>query len=238
MRYPEGPAHGFLVLSDDAGTPLGHGELVQWLEDRIVASRLVIRFDDNSLYDEIVRFSQRPFFRVESYHLVERGPSFTATSDVEFDRSGRYRVRYRPKPDDPEANESGHVDVPDDVSNGMTSTLLKNVSPGASATTHLLVFTPKPRTLELRLTPEGTDRYWVGPAPDTATRFLIQPKVVGMTGAFATVTGKQPSELRMWIAQGKAPTLVRFEGPLYNDGPRWRIDLATPRWESPEASRR
>lgn len=198
----------------------------------------MIRFDDGSLHDEIVRFSQRPFFRVESYHLVQRGPSFTATSDVAFDRSGRYRVRSRAKPEDPEESESGHVDVPDDVSNGMTSTLLKNLPAGASATTHLLAFTPKPRTLELRLTPEGSDRYLVGTASDTATRFLIQPKVVGVTGAFATVVGKQPPELHMWIAQGKAPTLVRFEGPLYNEGPPWRIDLTAPQWEPPKTSHR
>jgi hypothetical protein len=32
-RYPEGPAHGFVELSDLFGVTIAHGELVQWLEN-------------------------------------------------------------------------------------------------------------------------------------------------------------------------------------------------------------
>jgi hypothetical protein len=37
-------------------------------------------------------------------------------------------------------------------------------------------------------------------------------------GALATIACKQVPALRMWMANGWAPTLVRFLGPLYADG--------------------
>jgi hypothetical protein len=232
MRFPEGPAHGFIALSDAAsGTVLAHGEVIQSLEGRTVASRLVIRFDDGSLHDETVHFTQRPVFRVVSYHLVQEGPSFMERIEVTFDRTGHYRVRRRAKPGAQLEEATGHFDVPDDMSNGMTSTLLKNLMPKNSATTHVVRFRPEPVVLEYRLEPEGTDRFWVGRASGEATRFVIRPEATGLTGVLATLAGKQPPPFRMWIARGAAPTLVRFEGPLYVDGPTWRIEITGPRWK-------
>ena len=50
MRFAEGPSHGFFTLSDaTSGKKLAHGELVQWMEKRVVASRLLIRFDDHGM---------------------------------------------------------------------------------------------------------------------------------------------------------------------------------------------
>jgi hypothetical protein len=231
MRFPEGPAHGFLVLSDESGAAIANGELIQWLERSQVVSELVFRFADGSLYDEIVRFTQRPVFRVTSYRLEQRGPSFTETATIEFDRQGNYRVVRRPTPDAEEEHAEGRTDVPEDVSNGMTSVLLKNLPPGTEATPHVLVFRPKPRTLELHLTPEGTDHYRVGRAVAGATRFLVKPEVGGALGVLATIAGKQPPPLHMWIAEGRAPVLVRFKGPLYADGPTWRADPGAPQWD-------
>jgi hypothetical protein len=80
VRYPEGAAHGFLVLTDTTDAPLAHGGLIQWMDKRIVVSQLIIRFDDGSLYDETVRFSQKGVFRLESYHLVQKGHHSARTS--------------------------------------------------------------------------------------------------------------------------------------------------------------
>jgi hypothetical protein len=231
VRYAEGPSHGFIELSDDTGDVIAHGEVTQWLERGAVVNRMVVHFDDGSLYDEQLRFSQQRVFRLQSYRLVQRGPSFSETSAVEFDRTGRYTARTRSAPDEEEESASGHLEVPDDVYNGMTSLLLKNLMPDTSATTRLLAFSPKPTLVELRISAEGTDQYWVGSTAGTANRFLMQPKVTGMKGVLATVVGKQPPDFRMWIAQGKAPMLVRFEGPLYADGPVWTVELGGPRWK-------
>jgi hypothetical protein len=232
VRYAEAPARGFLVLmSEDGGTPLAHGELEQWMKGTVAVSRLVFQFVDGSVYDETVQFSQRRVFRVESYRLQQHGPSFSETVDVSFDRTGRYRARRRAAPGEPEQEASGDVELPNDVMNGMTSVTCKNVMPDGAATVHIVTFQPEPRVIELRVTADGTDRFSVGPLPRTATRFLVRPHVTGVMGALATVTGKQPPDLRMWIARGRAPLLVRFEGPMYADGPTWRIAPTGPRWD-------
>lgn len=231
MRFAEGPAHGFITLSDAAsGKRLAHGELVQWVEKRAIASRLLIRFDDGSLYDETVRFAQRPTFRLLSYELTQKGPAFDADQRVTFDRSGRYDVRQREHGEE-EQRASGTTEVPDDVSNGLTSVLAKNLEPGAAAAAHLLTFRPEPLLLDLAIAPEGRDPYWVGGVRTDATRFVVEPTVPGVKGVLASIAGKQPPIVRMWIAPEPAPVLVRFEGALYVDGPEWRIELSAPRWK-------
>lgn len=232
MRIPEGHAHGFVELSDPATREtLAHGELIQWLDrKKVVVSRLVFRFADGSLYDETVRFAQRPVFQLRSYELTQKGPSFPEETKIEFDHSGRYRVRLK-APGEDEQRAEGTTEIPDDVSNGLTSVLLKNLPKGESATTHLMTFTPEPLVLDLELTPEGSDPYWVGGASSTATRYLVEPKVPGVKGVLAAIVGKQPPKVRIWIAPEPAPVLVRFEGALFVDGPEWRIELGAPRWQ-------
>ncbi|MBY0275603.1 hypothetical protein K2Z84_09685 [Candidatus Binatia bacterium] len=230
MRFPEGPAHGFFTLSDaKTKRKLAHGELVQWLEKRVIASRLSIRFDDGSLYDETVRFTQRPSFRITSYELTQKGPAFDEDQRVTFDASGRYDVRQR-KHGAEEKRASGTTEIPDDVANGLTSVLAKNLPEGASGAAHLLTFRPEPLLLDLTITPQGREPYWVGGARSLATRFVIEPDVPGVKGVLATIVGKEPPTVRMWIAPEPAPVLVRFEGALYVDGPEWRMDLSAPRW--------
>lgn len=231
MRFPEGPAHGFFTLSDAAtGKKLAHGELVQWLKKRVVASRLLIRFDDGSLYDETVRFTQRPAFRITSYELTQKGAAFDEDQRVTFDQSGRYDVRQRKRGEN-EKRADGTIDIPEDTSNGLTSVLAKNLEPGETAQAHLLTFRPEPLVLDLTITPEGHDPYWVGGARSEATRFVVEPKVPGVKGVLATIVGKEPPVVRMWIAPEPAPVLVRFEGALFVDGPEWRMDLSAPRWK-------
>lgn len=56
--------------------------------------------------------------------------------------------------------------------------------------------------------------------------YVIHVDIGGVKGAVASLVGKQPPDTHVWILQGKAPTLVKFEGPLYEGGPVWDIDLA------------
>jgi hypothetical protein len=232
MRYPEGLTHGFVNLSTMTGQILAHGELTQWFEGHALASRLTLHFGDGSLYDERERFSQSPVFRLLWYRLVQRGPAFQGQSlDYQFDRSGKFAVRFREDPSKAEQQNAGTTEIPDDVSNGLISVLLKNLRGGQSAIMHVMAFTPEPHVLDLHLTPEAEDRFWVGNTPEKATRFLIEPKVTGLTGILAKVAGKNPSPVRMWIAQGRPPTFVKFEGPLYLNGPIWRMEPSAPRWK-------
>lgn len=232
VRYPEGPTHGFVVLSDLDDQPLAYGELTQWLEGKVVANRLKILFDDGSVYDEQLKFSQRPFLRLESYHLIQKGPSFTETSEVSFDRSGKYEARTRATPDGEEKHAAGTTEIPEDLTNGLTSTVLKNLERGATATTHIIAFDPEPRILELHLAPVDSETYSLGKINGKATRFMMRPRVTGLTGVVATVIGKQPQAFSMWMTASSVPTLIRFEGALYADGPTWRIGIAAPHLSS------
>src|SRR5262245_24621060 len=83
VRYAETITHAFLTIRSMDGDVLAHGELVQApLAKRRWDSRLTFRFQDGSLWDEKVVFTQDKVFRVTIYHNVERGPSFPKTLAV------------------------------------------------------------------------------------------------------------------------------------------------------------
>ena len=226
VRFWESATHGFLVLRNDQGGAIAHGELVQAPHGEGMQSRLVFRFTDGSLYEETVTFSQKRVFRLLTYRLIQRGPAFPEVTEVWFDRaSGRYRARVGT--DDP---AEGTLEMPEDLHNGLAGTLLRNLPAGVTAAGHMYAFTPKPRLMRTSLRPEGDDRYYVGDATRTAVRYVVTMDLVGVTGLIATVLGKDPPDVRFWISTGEAPAFLRFEGSMFLKGPRWRIELAAPRW--------
>lgn len=226
VRYAETITHAFLAIRAADGNVIAHGELVQAPgAKRRWDSRLVFRFKDGSLWDEKIAFTQDKVFRLMSYHHVERGPSFPEAMEVSFDRdSGRYRARVDDKTDD------GQIELPEDLHNGMTLTLLKNLPPGITGTGQILAFTPKPHRIATELRAEGEDKFFVGDLARTATRYLLKMDLKGLTGVIATVIGKDPPDLRYWLTPAPAPGFVKLEGPMFLKGPTWRIEFAVPRW--------
>jgi hypothetical protein len=228
VKFLESAAHGFVILRGERGDVLAHGELIQTPQGEAIQSRLVFRFLDGSLYDEVVTFSQKRVFRILAYKLIQKGPAFPEASEVSFDRaSGRYRAQTGT--DEP---VEGTLEMPEDLYNGMTGMLLRNLPAGASASGHIYAFTSKPRLLRSTMRPEGEDKYFVGDAPRTATRYLVTMEIGGLTGVVASVLGKDPPDLRFWISTGPAPAFLRFQGAMFLKGPRWRIELSAPRWPS------
>jgi hypothetical protein len=53
-----------------------------------------------------------------------------------------------------------------------------------------------------------------------ATRFRIRPQL----GLLASLLVSDLPDLNCWIVGGTAPAFVKFEGPLYFQGPIWRIE--------------
>ncbi len=76
VRHTEGSLRGFLKLSAIDGTPLAAGDLSQNAVHEHITSHLVFRFKDGSVHDETVVYSQQGNFRIQNYHLVQKGPSF------------------------------------------------------------------------------------------------------------------------------------------------------------------
>jgi len=229
VRVRESAAHGFVDFFD-GDKRIASGELVQFPRDQgRLENRLTIGFEDGSFYEETLTFSQERFFRLHTYRLVQRGPSFPETADVSFDDGGAYEARVTKRGKSAETDK-GHVDVPADVYNGLLSTLLKNLGPGETAEVHTLAFTPKPRLLDAKLTPQGETRFAIGSAMRVATKYRVAFHLAGLAGVAAMLIGKDPPDVYYWIVGGPAPTFVRFEGPLTADGPVWRGELGAPRW--------
>jgi hypothetical protein len=238
VTYPEGMVHGFLVLRSETGELLADGALLQTPRGDQVTSRLVFRFRDGSILDETAVFSQRSTFRLLRDHLVQKGPSFPTSIDASFDvGAGTVTVRSRKKDKDEEV-VSEHVNLPRDLSNGLLFILLKNVRPDSvKLESHFLAYTPKARVVRLEVSASGQDALSVGDASQKATHFVVHPELGGVTGVVAPLVGKAPPDLHVWILFGDVPAFVRFQGALYEGGPTWTIDLASPKWPERPPSR-
>ena len=229
VRHREGVVRGFLALRSADGALLANGDLIQSSRGDRVTSRLVFHFKDGSVQDETAVFSQRDRFRLVSDHLIQRGPTFPHGMDVSIDAaSGHVKVRHRDENGKEELIEE-QMELPPDLANGMILTLLKNIDPDAASTTvPILATTPKPRLVKLVITRVGEEPFHVGRASYKATRFNIEVEIGGLAGLIAPLIGKKPPDSSAWIIGGEAPGFVKSEGPMYQDGPIWRIELASP----------
>jgi hypothetical protein len=229
VRFTEGSLHGFLELRTAGGTLLAPGDLTQVVRDSGIESRMVFHFADSSRFEETVAFSQHGVFAMQNYHLIQSGPAFAGDIDATMSRSGHYVVKSKSHGDGKEEQDSGSLDLPPDISNGMVIMIAKNVAAGRTETVHIVAFTPKPRLVGLQLAPTGSQRLVFGGHSETAVNFTLTPRLGALLGFFARLFGKMPPDSHAWIVGGDAPAFVRFEGPLYS-GPVWRIDLASPGW--------
>jgi len=233
VKYPEGIAHGFLVLRTLDGKHLADGDLIQTARGDVVTSRIVLRFRDGSLHDETAVFTQRGHFRLVSDRLVQKGPAFPMPLEVSIDAAkGSVAVRYEEKGEAKSLSE--RLDLPPDLGNGFVATLIKNLDPDRAKTMLSLVATnPKPRVVRLDVSPTGTDGFAIGETRRKARKFVIKVDLGGIAGVVAPLIGKQPPDTYLWVSDGEAPTFVRSEGPFYVGGPSWRLELATPTWVAP-----
>jgi hypothetical protein len=230
-RLAEGATRGFLAMRSSENRTIAHGELLSRARGDRVDSRLSWRFRDGSTQDEATTYVQRPVLKLLSYKQVQRGPSFPEDIEVSFSREpGRWETRRREKGKEDAETQSGTIELPGDVYNGMTLTVLRNLPPGATATGHMLAFTPKPRLVKMTIRPTGEDPVIVGDSRRAATRYLVDLEVGGIAGIFAVVAGKEPPDLKYWLLGGDVPAFVKFEGSLFLNGPVWRIELAVPTW--------
>jgi hypothetical protein len=227
--HTEGLVHGFLVLRDPEGARLAEGELLQVPHGGTISSELVFHFRDGSLHDETAVFSQRGHFRLVRYHLVQRGPAFHRRSmDMTVEvASGRVTVQSADA-NGREERFDEHMDLPDDLANGLISVLLKNVRPAAPPKKlSLVVATPKPRLVRLAIS-QGREALSLAGTRRQATQFVLKLEIGGLAGLVAPLVGKQPPDSHVWILRGRAPAFIRSTQPFFEGGPLWRIDLAAP----------
>ncbi len=228
VRYAQGSSHGFLALKTLDGVTIATGESTQRVRGDRVTSRLIFRFRDGSIDDDLTVFSQRQVFRLVSDHHIQRGPSFPTLMDCLVDMtSGDVSVR----------GEDGivtkkHMDLPADVSNGLPPNLLLNILPSV-AETKISYVAPgkKPRLVRISIKPTGSVPFSVGGLSRKATDFTLHVEFGGIAGVVIPVVGKEPPDYHIWLEGGSPPAFLREEGPLYEGGPIWRIEQVTPRFK-------
>jgi hypothetical protein len=233
VRHREGLVHGFLAVRTLSGETLAGGDLLQTSNGDVVTSRLVFHFKDGSVHDETAVFSERGRFRLVSYRLTQKGPSFPKPMEFTLDgRSGQATVRWTEEDGDAKVEEERLEKIPPDLANGMVPTLLKNVRPEAGPLTlSMLAATPKPRMVKLVITPSGEERFTTPAMSRQAQHYVIKVDIGGVTGALASLLGKEPPDTHVWILPGPVPAFVRSEGAMYVGGPIWRIELTAPSWQ-------
>jgi hypothetical protein len=231
VRHAEGLVRGFLVLRSTSGAFLASGDLIQTSRGDRVTSRLVFHFKDGSIQDETAVFTQSGRFRLLTDHMIQRGPTFPYPMEISIDAViGRVTIRYW-EGDGKEKTAEERMPLPPDLSNGIMLTPLKNIPPDAASTeVSMLAATPKPRLVKLAITRAGEDPFSAGGASHRATRFNVKIELGGLAGIIAPIIGKQPHDTSVWILEGEAPGFVRSEGQMYQGGPLWRIELASPVW--------
>jgi hypothetical protein len=221
VLFQEGVTRAFPVVRSLTGQKLAQGDLIQVARGDVVDSRMTFRFADGSLYDEHVVYSQAGIFSLIRYRLVQRGPSFPESLDASVDReTGRYEVRYRADEESAEELLKGQLTLPADVYNGMLSLLLKNLPRRSDTIVQVLAFTPRPRLVKVQLLPISDDPVLVSDSPMQVTRWAIRPQL----GLFASLLVSDIPDVHCWILPGEAPAFLKAEGPLYFQGPIWRIE--------------
>lgn len=228
VRHTEGMVRGFLVMSDSDGTRIASGDFLQSSRGGEIKTRTVLHFKDGSLHDETAVFTQQRNFVMKSYRLVQKGPSFREDMEASLERgTGKYRVKMKPK-DGRDKVLNGKLDLPLDVYNGMVPTVAKNLK-GGREVVHIVAFTPTPRVIELEMNPSGEESFAIGDLKKSALHYVLKPKL-GLLKVPAKILGKMPPDNHLWIVTADVPAFVKFQGPLANEGPIWRIELTSPVW--------
>jgi hypothetical protein len=237
VKYPEGSLHGFLVLRSPDGKLLASGDLTQKARGNRITVRLTFHFKDGSLSDETAVFTQQRSFRLLSDRLIQKGPSFPHPIELFIDApKNEVRVRYK-SDDGKEQVKTESMNLPPDLSNGIISTLLKNLPPSSRTTDlSMIVATPKPRLVKLKIHPDPeAQSLTVGGSPHKSTHFIIKIEIGGIAGVVADFAGKEPKDSHLWILKSEVPSFLASESQFYPDGPLWRIDLASPVWPEHQA---
>jgi hypothetical protein len=236
VRYKEGLLHGFLLISTLDGLPIAEGDMIQFPSGNHITSRLIFHFKDGSRSEETAIFSQRGYFRLISYHLVQKGPAFPHATEISITPSkGQVTVNYTDD-DGKEKALNERLKLPPDLANGLVLTLLKNLGPDPPPLeVSMVVATPKPRLVKLAISNQGKDPFSLAGSGREALHYTIKVEIGGVAGLLAPWLGKQPSDSHIWVLGGESPTFVKSETLSYLGGPIWRTELVAPDWPKAEA---
>ena len=121
-----------MVARSANGKIIARAEFTETVQGDEVTMRLTYRFVDGSIDDETTTYTQQGTFRLVRNHHIQNGPFFDPPVDFTIeaatgiatsrtaDQAGRMQV------------VSTHIDLPNDLANGIVGTLLLNVPPNTA----------------------------------------------------------------------------------------------------------
>ena len=234
VRHLQGTARAFLLLRSRRrkGKILANGDLTQTLRNNgAVTIRLTFHFRDGSLDDESAVYSQSTNFKLIRDHHIQKGPSFPSPLDLAVEAAtGQVTSRTTDK-NGKEKIAEDHFDLATDLtSSGLLLVELMNLSPIAPATTlSMLAPAEKPRLVKVTVTPTGEDSVTTGSLRRKATEYLLKIDIGGIAKVAASLVGKAPADMHVWIIPGDAPAFVRQQGQFFVGGPIWTVEQTAPK---------
>lgn len=231
VHHKEGLLHGFLSLSSLDGKLIAEGDVTQIAHESQITIHTIFHFKDGSLQDETAIFTQNHYFRLVSYHLVQKGPAFQRPIETSIVVStGQVTVRYTDD-DGKEKTTTDRMKLPPDVANGLVPVLAQNLPADASQTeVSMVVATPKPRLIKLAINRQGTEGFTVGASSRQAIHYVVKFEIGGVAGMVAPLVGKQPPDSHIWVLGGEVPVVVKSESVSSMGGPVWRTEILSPAW--------
>ena len=225
VRYGQGSSHGFLALKTLDGVTIATGESTQVVSRGKVTSRLIFRFKDGSVDEDVTVFTQDKVFRLLTDHHIQHGPSFPKPIDFLIDMSSGDLTF---KAEDGSTSKE-HMDLPPDVANGLLPNLLLNILPSAPETrVSYIAPAKKARLIHISIKPMRIVPFRVGAFRRKATDFTLHVELGGVTGVIAPLISRQPTDYHVWLQAGNPPAFMREEGALYEGGPILRMEQISP----------
>ena len=227
VHYVQGTVHGFLSVHSEDGAVIGYGESIQSAAGDRITLHTTLHFQDGSLDDEIAVFTQHRVIAFVSDHHIQRGPFFKNAIDAHVESNGQVTIATTGE-DGKVKQETNHIDLPRDLSNGIVAPILYNLSPSkAGVIVGMVLPVGKGRLSKLHITPDRTETFTaVAGVTRSATVFRLKLDLGGLAGAIAPMIGKQPADAMVWILEGVAPVVVREDAQISEGGPMISIWLA------------
>jgi hypothetical protein len=225
VKHIQLPMHRFMVTRSETGQVIANAEFSQAVLGDEVTMRLTYRFVDGSIDDDTTTYTQHGTFRLVRDHHVQKGPFFAKPLDFSVEASSGMLTSRKEK-NGKIYVEIKHMDLPDDLANGIVGTLLLNV-PHNTAPFRLMMLVPVAggRLIRLLISPENEQKVYLAGQALNATVFRVHPELGGIVGVIARLLGLQPKDVMVWVLESDEPAVAVVVGQLGGSGPVVSSDL-------------
>lgn len=212
--------HEFMVARSETENIVAHVEFIEEVHGDEVTMRLAYHFLDGSIDDETTTYRQQGTFQLGRNHHIQNGPFFAKPVDFAVDAATGAATTRTVDKNGKVHVETEHIDLPNDLANGLVGTLLLNVQPDTPPfRVGILAPVFGGRLIRILISPEGEQPFHKSGQTLKASVFRIHPELGGVLGMLATLLGLQPKDVMVWVLEGETPAVMRVVGQLGGSGP-------------------